>query len=182
MSDLNEMRVGDKIAVRETGKKLYCFDIDGTLTDRDSTTFYTEAEEWLRENSDVNVALCTNQGGPACHDAGWGFSDKFPSLNDVRNRLEGISDQVETLIGKKPDMFVAYGYKIKSNGQVIYPHDLPEHLKADHWRKPEPGMILAAVAVSGVTLAETVMIGDRDEDRLAAEAAGVDFVWADDFF
>jgi len=34
----------------------------------------------------------------------------------------------------------------------------------------------------GVSKADTVYIGDMDSDQQAAEAAGVQFMWAKDFF
>lgn len=40
-------------------------------------------------------------------------------------------------------------------------------------RKPQPGMILAAAADLGIDLSESVMIGDKPSDMLAAHAAGV---------
>src|SRR5260370_32354391 len=49
-------------------------------------------------------------------------------------------------------------------------------------RKPEPGMLIEAMRHEDVTPDQTIMIGDRPEDEQAARAAGVDFMWADDFF
>ncbi len=40
-------------------------------------------------------------------------------------------------------------------------------------RKPQPGMVRAAAARSGLALADAVMIGDRESDVTAARAAGV---------
>lgn len=40
-------------------------------------------------------------------------------------------------------------------------------------RKPQPGLLHAAAARSGLELAHAVMIGDRGSDLAAAEAAGV---------
>ncbi len=46
--------------------------------------------------------------------------------------------------------------------------------RADHpWRKPKPGMLLAARDDLGLDLARSVMIGDRWGDMQAAQAAGV---------
>ena len=50
------------------------------------------------------------------------------------------------------------------------------------WRKPEPGMLLHAIQYFQVGLEETLFVGDRPEDEKAAKAAGVDFMWANDFF
>lgn len=40
------------------------------------------------------------------------------------------------------------------------------------WRKPEPGMVLAAAELVGVPPQETAYVGSLPEDRAAAEAAG----------
>lgn len=50
------------------------------------------------------------------------------------------------------------------------------------WRKPESGMIDTARQNETWGRAETLMVGDRPEDEQAARNAGVDFLWADDFF
>jgi D-glycero-D-manno-heptose 1,7-bisphosphate phosphatase len=45
---------------------------------------------------------------------------------------------------------------------------------ADHaWRKPRPGMILAARDEVGLDLARSALLGDRAVDLLAGHAAGV---------
>lgn len=40
-------------------------------------------------------------------------------------------------------------------------------------RKPEPGLLLEAAEAHGIDLSRSVMYGDRESDRLAAEAAGL---------
>lgn len=55
--------------------------------------------------------------------------------------------------------------------------------KAGHpWTKPNPGMILAAAKDLDLDLNESIMVGDRDVDLMAAQRAGVKFRWAKDFF
>jgi D-glycero-D-manno-heptose 1,7-bisphosphate phosphatase len=50
----------------------------------------------------------------------------------------------------------------------------PEYLAADHpWRKPRPGMILAAREALGIDLASSLLIGDRASDIEAGASAGV---------
>ena len=56
----------------------------------------------------------------------------------------------------------------------------PQHgvgaYKADHpWRKPQPGMILQAASDFGISLADSVLIGDRISDIEAAAAADIRF-------
>ena len=49
-------------------------------------------------------------------------------------------------------------------------------------RKPSPGAILDALARFGAEPPSCLFVGDHDTDRLAAEAAGVPFKWASEFF
>jgi D-glycero-D-manno-heptose 1,7-bisphosphate phosphatase len=50
----------------------------------------------------------------------------------------------------------------------------PAYFHADHPdRKPNPGMILKAVAEHGIDPARSFLIGDRDSDLEAARRAGV---------
>jgi histidinol-phosphate phosphatase family protein len=49
-------------------------------------------------------------------------------------------------------------------------------------RKPAPGAILDALARFQARPEECLMVGDMDTDRQAAEAAGVPFFWAWEFF
>ena len=47
------------------------------------------------------------------------------------------------------------------------------------FRKPGPGMLQYAMAIED--LSESLMIGDRPEDKGAASAAGISFLWAEDW-
>jgi histidinol-phosphate phosphatase family protein len=49
-------------------------------------------------------------------------------------------------------------------------------------RKPAPGALLDALARFGARRAECLFVGDHASDRQAAEAAGVPFAWAWEFF
>jgi HAD superfamily hydrolase (TIGR01662 family) len=177
---------GDKVAA---SYKLICFDIDGTLADRDSDELYPQARKffdslWDRETLQKHddapiIALVTNQGGPACRDAGWG--DHFPTLEQIRRRLKAISETISRTALTTPLVYIAWGYKTK-NGDYIYPKDIKEFEKRPDWRKPEPGMILRAMEFKRAKPEDTLMVGDSEDDRKAAEAAGCDFMLACEFF
>jgi D-glycero-D-manno-heptose 1,7-bisphosphate phosphatase len=49
-------------------------------------------------------------------------------------------------------------------------------------RKPAPGAILDALARFAAQPQDCLFVGDQESDRQAAEAAGVEFRWADSFF
>ena len=49
-------------------------------------------------------------------------------------------------------------------------------------RKPAPGAVLDALARFGASPADCLFVGDHETDCQAAEAAGVPFAWAWEFF
>jgi D-glycero-D-manno-heptose 1,7-bisphosphate phosphatase len=55
------------------------------------------------------------------------------------------------------------------------------HTTIHSFRKPGPGMLFIAMSLAGANPEDSVMIGDRPEDEAAAQAANVQFQWADDF-
>lgn len=52
-------------------------------------------------------------------------------------------------------------------------HGIGEYLKDSFERKPNPGMILKASEKYNIDLSESVLIGDKDSDIKAGEAAGI---------
>ena len=54
--------------------------------------------------------------------------------------------------------------------------------KTDYDRKPNPGMLEKLIKQYRTTPDQTLMVGDMESDRLAAENAGCDFIWAWDLF
>jgi histidinol phosphatase-like enzyme len=78
--------------------------------------------------------------------------------------------------------YLCFHYPAKSgqSPRPVPPDAGPEW--SAQWRKPQSGMLLQALADFKAAPAEALMIGDMDSDRQAAEAAGVPFAWAADFF
>ena len=159
------------------GIKLLACDIDNTLVDRDSSILYSHIKRWFEQNpeigKEIKLALITNQGGPACHDAGWSNSKNFPSLNVTKKRLEKIINQLP----EGASLFVTYAY-VSKKGKVLIPNQLMplDPLADPDRRKPSPKMILEAMDYFEITDPKKVLfVGDRREDSIAARKARVKF-------
>lgn len=154
---------------------LTIFDADGTLIDRATGEFLLGVWDVL-QNTWGDVAIATNQGGPACRDAGWG--DHFPALAEVEERYGRLAASIPGC-----RLYMSLIFQAKS-GEIIAPAGLlPDDPRLNpEWRKPKSGMILQAMADLGASSADTRFVGDSEEDRLAAEAAGVMFFHASTFF
>lgn len=165
----------DGTAVSKRRDMLHIFDADGTLCDRATGEFLPGVREGLQ---DVwgDIAIATNQGGPACRDAGWG--DHFPTLAEVEERYGRLAASIP---GCRLYMSLTY---LARDGRMIVPAGLPpdDPRLNPEWRKPRPGMILQAMADFGAVAKDTVFVGDSEEDKQAAKAAGVMFFHASQFF
>lgn len=151
----------------------YIFDKDGTLVQSESgKEIVTKVQdqrlipgvldrlEAIREeNPDAVFLIASNQGGVA-----------FGQLT-IRDASTLVTDAVQK-IGGSLGVFA------------------PEHPKGtvepfnveSEFRKPGPGMINFFIEEIGAPRSAFLMVGDSEEDRLAAGAAGIDFRWADEFF
>ena len=157
--------------------KLIIFDMNGTLTntpfiDKQPLQLLPGRKEHLtalrEEYADAGLnpplfAIASNQGGVA-----FGFATEI----EARDEVAGIAIQIDTTLFE-----VSFGHPKPKIGY--------EHYGTDAMlvrRKPAPGMLLALMQRTGITPDDTLMVGDLPEDQKAAKAAGVDFVWARDFF
>lgn len=192
---------------------LRLFDLDRTLVPFDSTTLYPQAVELLKKfaANDDRIVIITNQGGPACHDAGW--VDKYPTYRDTVDRLNEINWAIRDVMGYFPTTYASFVFQ-KSDGSYIVPDIFTRHreeLETGNYdalpemidprnRKPNPGYIYKAIleymAIGGdsgikmdVKVANDEILyslsgleccvsfhGDSEDDRKAAEAAGVKFI------
>ena len=163
---------------------LAIFDIDGTLTEikpevlarnprlvspnkRGQQQALPGAGEKLAELSKagVKIALATNRGGVA-----WGYNTLAES--------EDVAREAAELCGIPDAPIYLCPYHAKARG----PRAVTEFAREDGCRKPNPGMLLEAMADAGADAGETIFVGDMDSDREAAENAGVRFFWAGEFF
>lgn len=113
---------------------------------------YDKIWEW--KNKGYKIFGVTNQGGIAM-----GLISKKECedcLKDLNHKLDGVFDD------------------------ILYAAGHPE--KNDPFRKPNPGMIHALKEKHDINLKRSLMVGDRDTDKMAAIRAGVKFTWTKDFF
>ena len=54
-----------------------------------------------------------------------------------------------------------------------HPDGIGNYRKQSDWRKPAPGMLLAAAADLNLDLGQSVLVGDKEHDIAAAKAAGL---------
>jgi phosphoglycolate phosphatase-like HAD superfamily hydrolase len=189
---------------------LYIMDVDGTIAMSYSDELLPEAAkffagfDWEKDK----LALATNQGGVGLRywmeQGGFGEPEEKPTAEQVQARLEKLRSQI---VGKQIErcpIFVSFAYQSKKSGKwAPTPYDLsgrdliatatsddpmvkhipviPNEWRED-WRKPAPGMLLAAMKHFGETPENTVMIGNSDDDKGAAAAAGVRFIDEFEFF
>jgi HAD superfamily hydrolase (TIGR01662 family) len=159
--------------------KLYIFDADGTLRrcTVEGQPCPNKPGEWelipgVRErlrslwanNMSANGAIASNQGGIAFGFLTWNIANTM--LHDLADELHKETDLPLQIL--------------------MCPHHPRGNKK--RWvidcacRKPRPGMLYQAMMMYEIGPADTLYVGDMDTDRQAAENAGVDFMWAKDFF
>lgn len=164
-----------------------------------------------REENRPVISLCSNQGGVNIRwllENGiveWSnrTAADFPTEEEARARIERIADKIREM-GFEVAVFVAFAWKGKGgwarnpyrssgeeewwaaaneNDHYVFgttPEPPPEW--TPEWRKPAPGMLLAAVKHWGYSIGNSLMIGDSPEDKEAAKAAGIIFAQVDRFF
>lgn len=178
-----------------TSKMLHIFDLDGTLIfpymddpNRDfrRVEILPGRREKLRmlRAQGSNIAIVTNQGGVA-----FGYQTLEETRDKLRRaiRMLELGEDLHITDGPLPTgiqhgqsldlpchVFMCVGHP-NGNGDWAKPE---EHTR----RKPSPIMIYEAMTVYDADPAKTVFVGDRDEDRQAAMAAGVEFIHVDTFF
>ena len=150
---------------RAAGCHLAMFDRDGTIN---VDTGHLHRPEKIRlisstvkaiqryaRDPEWRIAVVTNQAG-------------------IAKGLYGVREMRETnaAMGR---MLHAFGADV--DAWYFCPHH-PDYTGDCDCRKPRPGMLLRAMRDFGADPAGCVMYGDKEKDRLAAEAAGVRFVLA----
>jgi D-glycero-D-manno-heptose 1,7-bisphosphate phosphatase len=157
-------------------KKLIIFDKDGCLvrsvvnakTGKSHAPNHLEAQEYFEDvrpkcqaliAEGHTLAVASNQGGVA-----FGI---FPA------------EEAELLVSSAAAYIGAKAYRVC----FYHPKGKVAPFNTEHPnRKPAPGMLLELMAELGFQPENTIMVGDWETDKDAADAAGCEFEWAHVFF
>lgn len=166
--------------------KLIIFDGDGTLWEFKTFEVLPGVRDWFDSNDEFYLGLATNQGGVGMkhwmETGGFGEPEKYPSATDIYNGIDKVCHELGI---DENDLSIQICFRYLSTKGNWSP--VPDGAENDErWnellRKPNPQMLINLMEHYDVSPAETLMVGDRDEDELAAENADCDFIHADVFF
>jgi len=153
---------------------LYCFDLDGTIRRARLFPVLGSLFPWDQhllpgrrarlqalKRAGHRLAAVSNQGAIAYGVLSLNRAERIAA--ETNRQLGGVFDAV-----------------------FLCPHDprgwRPPYNQVCSCRKPAPGMLLQAMEQFRMSPAGTTVVGDRTTDAAAARAAGVRFVWANEFF
>ena len=171
--------------------KLIIFDVDGTLAEQ----FSLELLPGVRLFFDLlfrndcpdtpRAAIATNQGGVGMRywmeKAGFGRPHEFPTDEEINERMKELVAKIGH--GRIIPVYASYRFRTKQGKWApVPPEEMGNPSWEQEWRKPLPGMLIQAMQDAGSAPDETLFVGDREDDRSAARAAGCTFEWARDFF
>ena len=141
-------------------------------------------------DADDTLRRCTVEGQPCPNRPGeWellpGVREKIAALPD-QTYFAIVSNQGGIGLGKMPrevawQMLLELADQTMRGRGVVYmcPHSPKDGCTC---RKPSPLMLYLAMDALEVKPADTLYVGDMESDREAAKRAGVDFLWAWQFF
>lgn len=153
--------------------KLYIFDKDGTLVTKkgggeppipnhvDEQVPLPGVVEKCQElrRAGHTLAIASNQGGVA-----FGYLNEIEAGQLMQHAMRTIGAESWCMCVHHP------------KGTI------EEYATECPYRKPAPGMITLLMQRFNFDAANTIYVGDMESDRQAAEAAGVRFIHADEFF
>lgn len=171
--------------------KLIIFDVDGTLSTPDSGKLRSDAKPYFKnlksaypEGGGPKIALVANQGGVGLRywmeTNGFGEPKEYPTQKKAEGHINGVAKEIEKLY-EKPDIYISFAYQSRKGEWAPTPKDKRSDPRwRRNWRKPEPGMLLAAMKAAGVKPEETLMVSDDGPET--AQNAGCDHMWDHEFF
>jgi phosphoglycolate phosphatase-like HAD superfamily hydrolase len=168
-------------------------------------------EKLLTIPADTQIALAHNAGGVNLrwwieNSGGFGRTpeekaqslldaQRYPTVESTYLRLSRIAGEITMLTGTGVKIYACFAYQTKSGKWAPTPYGTQADM-TDLWssidsiplewnaffRKPNPGMLVKAIADANVDRRDTLFVGDLDSDWTAAAAADCDFMWAKDYF
>lgn len=159
---------------------LTVFDAVGLVLDRQTRQLVPRAADWLRaqRRQGARMAIIANEGGPACRDAGWGWSQQYPALAQVEEIYTDLYDNLRI------PYYLSLAY-VSSQGSIYLPRDLkPGDSRANAlWRLPSPGMILQAMQDFEIENPRQVrVVSVWKEAERAAQTLGCTFINGHNYF
>jgi len=170
---------------------LLIFDLDGTIT-----ALAWKGGHWLpgrraffsslATRPGMQLAIATNQGGTGLRHlmeiGNFGEPNKYAPQAQAEAHVRAIAEEIGQLF-TTPAIYIAFRYQSQKGNWAPIPQVAETDPRwSKEWRKPAPGMLLQAMADAGATPSHTLMVGDQDSDRQAAEAAGCHYMDAEEFF
>jgi HAD superfamily hydrolase (TIGR01662 family) len=171
---------------------LYIFDLDNTLVRAWTTELLPGVEEWFRSipsGEMPRIGIASNQGGVGLRH--WikvaklkpSSKTRYPTVEEVEENIRQVAVHIIDKWAPIIQVRVCYAYQSKKGHWSPTPEGEEDNLCwHPGWRKPSPGMLLDIMATTDVSPSKTLMVGDQETDKQAAEAAGCDFAWAHEFF
>ena len=176
--------------------KLLILDLDGTIrrTKSGEKFINTPEDQELIPEADKSIRKyakegwlivgCSNQGGVE-----HGFKSMKNCIKEQQITLQICPHLNQIFIAPSNNQCIAiyndYGYQYShwklENGWAINLNNFDEKWESSGFRKPNTGMI-EAIRLIYKDYRELLFIGDMESDRLCAEAAGIEFIQAQDWW
>lgn len=112
------------------------------------------------------LAIVTNQGGPACRAAGWDWSAKYPDLETIETRYNALAQE----LGLPLYLSLAY---LTSQGETLLPPGVAKNDPRANpsWRWPAAGMFIQTLRDFGVRRAgDALLVTTQDKTKRAARS------------
>ena len=174
--------------------QLIVFDVDGTLAEKYTLNLLPGVLPFFQLAFQGGcpavplLALATNQGGVGMRyrmeKQHWGKPQQYPTEREIEERLAGLADLLAgSARAGEMAAYASYNYQDKQGrSSPVPPGKEHDPRWREDWRKPEPGMLRQAMQDAGVDPSQALYVGDSEDDRSAAKAAGCAFAWAHTFF
>lgn len=170
--------------------KLLMLDLDGTvrqckshpggfITSPNDQEFIPGAQDAMAAHKDWKIVGVSNQMGCML-----GYKTLTDCIREQEYTLVHCPQMIEILFCPDAGDTCIQILRSKQWEDYFKPYESALDIYKDlrgQYRKPRPGMLLRLLRDYDANPKDCLMVGDRPEDKKAAEAAGVPFVWAEDW-